>query len=68
MTARAAEHGLKPGWPFDLTRIDEDDGMPWDLSKPDKQRNAKKKVTEDEPMMFIVSPMCGPFSALQRVF
>ena len=68
MTARAARHGLKPGWAYDLTRVDEDDGMPWDLSKPEKQRKVKKRLDEDEPMMLIVSPMCGPFSALQSVF
>ena len=68
MTARAAMHGLKPGWAYDLTRIDEDDGMPWDLSRPDKQRKVKKRLAEDEPVMLIVSPMCGPFSTLQSVF
>ena len=68
MTVAAARNGLKAGWSFDLTQVDEDDGEPWDLSKPCKQAKALKKVKEDEPMMVAVSPMCGPFSALQSVF
>ena len=68
MTVMAARHGLKAGWSFDLTNVDPDDGKPWDLSRPEKQAKAMKKLEDDEPMMLVLSPMCGPFSTLQSVF
>ena len=33
----------------------------------DKRDKALRKVKEDKPFMAIVSPMCGPFSALQSL-
>ena len=60
--------GLKGGWAVDLTQVDPDDGMPWDLSIEAKQKKVMRKVKEDEPFMLISSPMCGPFSVLNASF
>ena len=68
MIKMAKKLGLKPGFAYDLTQVDEDDGEPWDLSRPDKQAKVKRKLKTDEPMMLIMSPMCGPFSQLQSLF
>ena len=46
------------------TRSDEcipDDGRAWDLSKPEKQAKAMKKLQDDEPMMVVVSPHVRAF-------
>ena len=68
MTKMAKQEGLKDGWAFDLTREDPDDGTPWDLSIPEKQRKAERKVDEDKPLMLVLSPQCGPFSRLNELF
>ena len=44
----ARQEGLKDGWAIDLTRTDPDDGQPWDLSDPVKQRKTEKMVDEDQ--------------------
>ena len=64
----ARQEGLKDGWAIDLTCVDPEDGQPWDLSDPGKQRKTEKMVDEDKPLMLIMSPECGPFSRLNEVF
>ena len=66
MTEMARQMNLRPGWALDLTEIDEDDGLPWDLSTEQKRRKAKEKVDRDKPFMLILCPMCGPFSSAQN--
>ena len=67
VTATAAAMGLRPGFALDLTVVDEDDGTPWDFSKPEKRQKATKMLDASKPFMLIVSPMCGPFSAIQNL-
>ena len=38
VTSLAAMLGLRPGMAFDLTLVDEDDGLPWDFGKEDKKK------------------------------
>ena len=66
VTKVASDMKLRPAWAFDLTEIDPEDGLPWDLSDPVKQARAKKKQQEDSPMMLVTCPMCGPFSSLMH--
>ena len=68
ITKMARKMGLRAGWALDLTQVDSEDGQPWDFSVKAKRVKALHKLKQDEPMMLIVSPMCGPFSALQSLF
>ena len=54
------------GLALDLTTVDPDDGQPWDLSRKDKRDQAKKKLHEQGPALLIGTPMCTPFTVLQR--
>ena len=51
-----------PGFAFDLTVSDPEDGQPWDFSKKAKQEKARRIVREQRPYMLIGSPMCTHFS------
>ena len=66
VTKIASDMRLDPAFALDLTTIDPDDGMPWDFTVKAKRDKAKKKVEEEKPLMTIVCPMCGPFSALMN--
>ena len=48
--------------------MDPDDNEAWDFSKKEKRDKAMRKLKQDEPLMLIVSPMCGAFSQLQSLF
>ncbi len=63
----AEEMGLDPAWSLDLTQLDEEDGLPWDFSRPEKRERARDKLKSDKPFMLVLSPMCGPFSAIQNL-
>jgi hypothetical protein len=67
ITKMAQSMGMSTAWALDLTETDPEDGMPWDLSKPEKRRKAMKMLEQDQPLMLIGSPKCGPFSAWQNV-
>ena len=67
ITKMARTMGLHAGWALDLVETDPDDNKPWDFFQKDKRDKALRKVKEDKPFMLIVSPMCGPFSALQSL-
>ena len=58
---------LIPGMAFDLTQVDEEDGMPWDFNVPAKRNKARTSVQSERPLLLIGSPMCAAFSQLQRV-
>ncbi len=58
---------MSTAWALDLTEVDPEDGLPWDLSKPDKRRKAMKMVDQDEPLMLIGCPMCGALSSWQNI-
>ena len=64
----AGKMGMAQGWALDLTTVDPDDGQPWNFNMKDKKNKAMNKLKEDKPFMLVVSPMCGPFSALQGLF
>ena len=58
---------MMAGFAFDLSMIDEDDGMPWDFSIPAKREKAWKRFTEQKPYVLIGSPACTAFSTWQRL-
>ena len=61
--AEAAKRmGLSQGLSLDLTTSDEE-GNPWDFSKPHMQEKASKALKEQAPALLIACPMCGPFSS-----
>ena len=61
--AEAAKRmGLTQGLSLDLTTSDEE-GNPWDFSKPHMQEKANKALREQAPALLIACPMCGPFSS-----
>ena len=63
MAKMAAQMGMRPGWSWDLTSVDPDDGKPWDFSDPKKRAKALKMLEQNGPAMLVVCPMCG---GLQR--
>ena len=52
---------LIPGFAFDLTVTDPDDGKVWDFSKKEKRVKALKIIRETKPYMVIGSPECKAF-------
>ena len=62
---RQRNREVLPGFAYDFTTIDEDDGMPWDFSLQSKRDKALKKVQPQEPYMLIGSPMCRAFCLWQ---
>ena len=59
VTKIAREHGLQAGLNMDLR-------TGWDFRKKEDRRKAKKYIIEERPLLVIGSPVCTPFSALQR--
>jgi len=51
-----------PGFAFDLTVNDPDDGQPWGLSVKGKREKAHAKLNKQKPYMLIGSPACTAFS------
>ena len=56
---KAAQFGLVPGVALDLR-------TGWDLGDKRQQQRAERRLEEDNPWVLILSPMCLPFSQLQR--
>ena len=56
---------VMPGFSFDITVLDPDDGMPWDFSIPEKRAKARRKLREQKPYLLVGSPMCTQFSTWQ---
>ena len=67
IASMAKRLGMKAGWLFDLTGIDEADGEPLDFSKSDKRLQARAKVQKDKPFMPIASPMRAAFWQLKHI-
>ncbi len=67
ITKVAREMGMSAAWALDLTEVDPEDGLPWDLSKPEKRRKAMSLVDTDKPLMLIGCPMCGALSTWQNI-
>ena len=58
---------LNNGKAIDLTMVDPDDGLPWDLSTRKKRDKLWKIIREEKPRLVIGSPPCTPFSSLQNL-
>ena len=69
MRARRTKHvrHIMPGFAFDLTTNDPDDGMPWDFGTESKRDKARALLREQKPYLLIGSPMCTAFSQWQRL-
>lgn len=66
LTEFGKKKGLVGGVALDLTTTDSD-GVPWDLSKLERQRDAEKLIEELQPELVLGCPPCGPFSVLQNL-
>ena len=64
--ARLAGLRIDPGAALDLTTVDEN-GVPWDFSKEERQNKAMKLLKEEEPTLVVGSPMCTAHSPWQRI-
>ena len=53
---------VMPGFAFDITVADPEDGLPWDFSVKSKRDRARALLREQKPFMLIGSPMCTHFS------
>ncbi len=53
---------LIPGFAFDFTVNDPEDGKPWDFGLASKRERARKLLREQKPYMLIGSPACKAFS------
>ena len=49
---------LLPGYAFDITQNDPDDGMPWDFDIAEKRAKAQRLLNEQRPLFLVGSPMC----------
>ena len=66
VTARAQFHGIEGGVALDLT-VNDEKGIPWDFSIPERRAAARKLLAETKPYLLIGSPPCTPFSKLQNL-
>ena len=64
MTAMAKKLGYRGGLAMDITTVD-NEGRPWDLSKPEVQHRAMEQLSATRPEVLVVSPPCTWFSSLQ---
>ena len=67
---RASQHNYKhllPGFAFDLTANDLEDGLPWDFSRRVKRERARNLIREQRPYMLIGSPACTAYSTCQAL-
>ncbi len=62
---RKPRRHLLPGFAFDLTTTDPDDGEPWDFTRRDKREKARHLLRRQRPFLLIGSPMCRAFSTWQ---
>ena len=58
--------GLSTGTSFDITTEDEN-GIPWDLSRPDVQERCRARVMKEKPGLLIGSPMCRDWSQIMNI-
>ena len=62
----AQRMGLTAGMSLDLSTCDEN-GVPWDFSKKERQDEARRRLREEEPALLVACPMCGPFSSWMAI-
>ncbi len=58
----ATDHGLKGGWSLDVNTRDPVTGKSYDLRNPKDQKEVKKRIRIDCPLVLVVSPPCTAFS------
>ena len=58
---------LAPGFAFDLTCIDPDDGQPWDFNVAAKREKARAMLRRQRPLFIIGSPMCKAWCTWQAL-
>ena len=58
MVSSLPRMGLAPGFAFDITCADPDDGEPWDFDRPDKREKARAMIRRQKPLFLVGSPMC----------
>ncbi len=56
-----------PGFAFDITVNDPQDGQPWDFSIPAKRERARRLLREQGPYVLIGSPMCTHYCSWQAL-
>ena len=56
-----------PGYAFDITTNDPDDGEPWDFDAPAKREKARRLIREQKPLFLVGSPMCTAWCTWQRL-
>ncbi len=64
---RLKHRHLMPGFAFDLTVVDPDDGKEWDFSKAEKREKARQKLRAQKPYVLIGSPCCRQFCTWQAL-
>ena len=67
ITKIASDMGLRPAWALDLTTVDPDDGQHWDFTRACMRQKALELLERDQPLLVLVSPMCGAFSAMNNI-
>ena len=67
MAARSSDKLLLPGFAFDITTVDPDDGLPWDFDQESKRSKARKLIASQKPLFIVGSPMCKAFSTWQAL-
>ena len=66
VTKTAKDMGLKAGWALDICTRD-DEGQPWDFTKPEMRNKAARKVIQDSPLVLIGSPPCTDWSSIMNL-
>ncbi len=67
MIANLPSTKLLPGYAFDVTVNDPDDGLPWDFDRPEKREKARRLLREQKPLWLVGSPMCTAWCTWQRL-
>ena len=62
----ATRRKLKAGTSFDITTCDEN-GIPWDLLKPEIQEKCRKRIIKEKPKLLIGSVMCRDWSQIMNI-
>ena len=63
----ASKYGITSLGAFDITEMDPDDNMPWDLNLKSKRDKIRHIIKSCKPTIVIGSPMCTAFSSLQNM-
>ena len=67
MASLLPNYKLLPGFAFDISCADPDDGKPWDFDQQEKRDKARRKIREQKPLWLVGSPMCTAWCSWQRL-